>query len=376
MLTSDFDYSLPEELIAQEPPQRRASSRMMMLDISSGEASILPFGEIADFLRSGDCLTVNNTRVIKARLFAQRPSGAKLEIFLLARNGGVESYEWSCLIKPGKRAKPGTELPLLDKAGAPSKYSIGIVGPKGDGEFLVRLNPAQMDEILASCGHIPLPPYIKRSDEAADSERYQTVYAKEPGSVAAPTAGLHFDSETLQAIEAKGVKRAELTLHVGQGTFKPVSAERLEDHKMHSEEYTLPASTAEILNCTRKVGGRIMAAGTTSLRVLETCVGPDRLFAPQSGSTSIFIHPPQRPISADILLTNFHLPKSTLLMLVCSFAGSREMVLEAYRKAVAERMRFFSYGDCMLLRGRKEINIAFAGEDSGLPGEARRRSIA
>ena len=349
MLTSDFDYALPEELVAQAPPERRADSRMMVLEPATGNCRILPFKEIEGFLARGDCLVVNNTRVIKARLFALRPSGSRLEIFLLARSSGVAGDQWRCLIKPGKRAKLGARLPLLDSSFKESVHSVEIVSRTDDGEFIVRIDPAELDSILAVCGHIPLPPYIKRSDAVSDSERYQTVYAKAPGSVAAPTAGLHFDDATLQALAAKGVTRQELTLHVGQGTFKPVSAELLEGHKMHSEEFTFTPETASALNAARLSGGRIMAIGTTSLRVLESCVGSDRLFTAKSGSTEIFIHPPQRPRSADLLLTNFHLPKSTLLMLVCAFAGSREMVLDAYSMAVRERMRFFSYGDCMLL---------------------------
>ncbi len=349
MLTSDFDYALPEELIAQAPPERRADSRMMVLETASGRCRIMPFQEVGSFLSKGDCLVVNNTRVIKARLYALRPSGAKLEIFLLARRDGPLGREWRCLVKPGKRAKPGSRLQLLDSSFKESAHSVEIISRGDDGEFIVGIDPAELDAILASCGHIPLPPYIKRADAAPDSERYQTVYAKAPGSVAAPTAGLHFDEATLAALREKGVARHELTLHVGQGTFKPVTADTLEAHKMHSEDFSLSEATALALNAARLSGGRIMAVGTTSLRVLESCVGEDRLFKARTGSTEIFIHPPYRPRSADILLTNFHLPKSTLLMLVSAFAGSREMVLDAYAMAVRERMRFFSYGDCMLL---------------------------
>lgn len=348
MRTSDFDYALPAELIAQSPPERRAGSRMMVLETATGACRILPFEELRSFLSKGDCLVVNNTRVIKARLFALRPSGARLEIFLLAKDSGAGDV-WRCLVKPGKRAKLGERLPLLDDAFNASSFHAELLSRSDDGEFSVRLGPGGADSILASCGHMPLPPYIKRADASADSERYQTVYAKAPGSVAAPTAGLHFDAATLAALRSKGVLFQELTLHVGQGTFKPVTAELLEEHKMHTEEFTLSHETAAALNGARLAGGRIMAVGTTSLRVLESCVGPDHLFTARAGATDIFIHPPQRPRSADLLLTNFHLPKSTLLMLVCAFAGSREMVLDAYAKAVAERMRFFSYGDCMLV---------------------------
>ncbi len=344
MLTSDFDYVLPEELIAQKPPEDRGASRMLLLDTATGKSRIVPFHSLPDFLRRGDALVVNNSRVIRARLFAERPSGGRMELFLLERREGV----WRCLVKPGRRARAGEALSILRRDSSVSPFAAKIQGRDG-GDFFVSLHGAVDDEIIESCGHIPLPPYIKRSDELSDSERYQTVYAKTPGSVAAPTAGLHFDGATLDALKAKGVVLEELTLHVGQGTFKPVDVERIEDHKMHSEDFAISQECAANLNSARLAGGRILAVGTTSLRVLESCVSPGRMISPRSGSTDIFIHPPFVPRAADLLLTNFHLPKSTLLMLVCAFAGSREMVLDAYAFAVRERMRFFSYGDCMLV---------------------------
>ncbi len=350
MLASDFDYALPAELIAQSPPARRGDSRMLVLDIASGSASLHRFEELPAFLRQGDCMAFNNTKVIKARLFASRPSGAKTEILLLSPSASGLPGEWIALMKPGKRVKTGAPLELLDKDGIPSGLSLDVLSRTPDGEFSLRIEPSLLEEVLERCGHIPLPPYIKRSDEAADSSRYQTVFASAPGAVAAPTAGLHFTPESLERVKALGVFSAELTLHVGQGTFKPVSVENVEDHKMHSEDFVLPAQAADTLNSARRSGGRILAVGTTSLRVLETCVGADRLFASRAGSTDIFIHPPCRPRSAEMLLTNFHLPKSTLLMLVCAFAGSRENVMKAYELAIRERMRFFSYGDCMLLK--------------------------
>jgi len=350
MLASDFDFVLPEELVAQAPPERRGDSRMLVLDVASGSASLHRFEELPSFLRHGDCMALNNTKVIKARLFASRPSGARLEVFLLSPAPLGGEGAWTALMKPGKRVKTGLAMELLDKDGAPSGLFIEALARTESGEFVIRADPSAMPEILERCGHMPLPPYIKRSDAAADSERYQTVYASSPGAVAAPTAGLHFTPEIMAKAKDAGVSQVELTLHVGQGTFKPVSVETLEEHKMHSEDFVLSDSAASALNSARLAGGRILAVGTTSLRVLETCVGPDRLFKARSGSTDIFIRPPFKPLSADMLLTNFHLPKSTLLMLVCAFAGSRDNVMRAYELAIRERFRFFSYGDCMLLK--------------------------
>ena len=346
MRTADFDYSLPEELIAQNPPEHRGDSRMMVLHADTGAWEILPFCRIADFLRSGDCLTVNNTRVIRARLFALKETGAHLEIMLLHPES--DSERWSCFLKPGKRAPEGTVLTILRQDGTMSPFRLTVVGKDPSGVCSVAFDGAPVDRILEECGHIPLPPYIKRQSLPPDAERYQTVYAEKPGAVAAPTAGLHFTREILDGLEKKGVRRAELTLHVGAGTFKPVTEEEITDHKMHSEEYTFSEETASLLNETRRSGHRIAAVGTTTLRVLESCVTPDRFFHATTGSTEIFIHPPLPVLSADILLTNFHLPKSTLLMLVCAFAGY-EHTMNAYRAAVRERMRFFSYGDCMLI---------------------------
>ncbi len=346
MRTSDFDYTLPEELIAQNPPEHRGDSRMMVLDAGTGTCEIMPFRRITGYLRPGDCLTVNNTRVIRARLFARKDTGAHIEIMLLRPQ--ADPSRWSCFLKPGKRAPVGVTLALLRQDETDSPYSVTVVSKDPAGECIVEFSGASVDHILNECGHIPLPPYIKRQSLPPDAERYQTVYAEAPGAVAAPTAGLHFTREILAALEQNGVRRAELTLHVGQGTFKPVTADEITDHKMHSEEYILPEHVAGLLNETRRNGHRIAAVGTTSLRVLESCVNPDRTFRAQSGSTDIFIYPPHDVLSADILLTNFHLPKSTLLMLVCAFAGY-EHTMNAYRIAVRERMRFFSYGDCMLI---------------------------
>ena len=340
MRTSDFDYTLPEELIAQNPPEHRGDSRMMVLDAGTGTCEIMPFRRITGYLRPGDCLTVNNTRVIRARLFARKDTGAHIEIMLLRPQ--ADPSRWSCFLKPGKRAPAGVTLALLRQDETDSPYSVTVVSKDPAGECIVEFSGASVDHILNECGH------IKRQSLPPDAERYQTVYAEAPGAVAAPTAGLHFTREILAALEQNGVRRAELTLHVGQGTFKPVTADEITDHKMHSEEYILPEHVAGLLNETRRNGHRIAAVGTTSLRVLESCVNPDRTFRAQSGSTDIFIYPPHDVLSADILLTNFHLPKSTLLMLVCAFAGY-EHTMNAYRIAVRERMHFFSYGDCMLI---------------------------
>lgn len=358
MRTSDFDYSLPEELIAQKPPQKRGDSRMLVLDPATGACNIVPFSDFPGFMRSGDTVVINNTKVIRARLYAQKATGAKIEILLLspvAENissaSGKWSPRWNCLLKPAKRVEPGTVLSLLAADGQPSGKNIRLVSKDISGDCVVEFVEADVENTLKICGHIPLPPYIKRHDEAPDSERYQTLYASAPGAVAAPTAGLHFNTEVFAELERKGVTKTKLTLHVGQGTFKPVTADIVAEHKMHGERYTLSPETADMLNRTRTSGGRILAVGTTSLRTLESCVGNDGFFKASSGETSIFIHPPYKVRSADMLLTNFHLPKSTLLMLVCAFAGY-EATMKAYELAVKEKMRFFSYGDCMLITNR------------------------
>ncbi len=346
MHTSDFDYELPPELIAQNPPEHRGDSRMLVLHAATGECGIMPFSNIVRYLNPGDVLTVNNTRVIRARLYARKETGAKIEIMLLRPQ--ADPRRWICFLKPGKRAAEGTVLPLLNTEGTASGFQIQVLEKPLSGECTVELLGGDPQRILDLCGHIPLPPYIKRQDVPPDAERYQTVYAEAPGAVAAPTAGLHFSREILEELESKGVRKATLTLHVGQGTFKPVTVENIVDHKMHSEEYIFSEECAGLLNRTRAAGKRIFAVGTTSLRVLESCVQPDRTFQAHSGSTDIFIYPPYEILSADALLTNFHLPKSTLLMLVSAFAGI-ENIRKAYALAVRERMKFFSYGDCMLI---------------------------
>ena len=350
MHTSDFDYTLPEELIAQHPPENRGDSRMMVLDPAKGTMTIRPFAAITDYFERGDLLALNNTRVIRARLYARKDTGAKIEILLLTPvDGGTL---WSCLMKNTRRTPEGSRLVLLDREGNSSGRTVELVAKQENGNCMIRFGEPEVERTLAQCGHVPLPPYIRRGEDLPpDAERYQTVYAKAPGAVAAPTAGLHFTQEILDRLKAKGVTETELTLHVGQGTFKPVTVENIAEHPMHSEHFILTADAADQLDRTRAAGHRIAAVGTTSLRVLETVIGADGRFRAQETDTSIFIYPPYRIKSADMLLTNFHLPKSTLLMLVSAFAGF-ELVMEAYRYAVQEKMRFFSYGDCMLILNR------------------------
>ena len=349
MRTADFDYDLPEELIAQEPSQVRGEDRMLVLDPATSDVTVGMFESLPDYLRPGDAIVLNNTRVIPARMFARKePTGAEVELFYL--NPDSEG-RWICLAKGAKRLKEGTVLSLRTSDGELSEYSVTVAGKLPDGTCLIDLAGNDPAGLFATCGHLPLPPYIKRPDQPLDSDRYQTIYAQRRGAVAAPTAGLHFTERTFAALEAKGVKRIELTLHVGAGTFKPVSEENIEDHPMHAEQFVFPPDAADRLNRVRASGGRILAVGTTSLRTLESCVDDRGVFSPRSGETSIYIYPPYRVKSADMLLTNFHLPKSTLLMLVSAFAGM-EPVRKAYEMAVRERMKFFSYGDCMLITGR------------------------
>lgn len=354
MLISEFDYDLPEELIAQNPPEKRGGSRMLVLNPALGGMEIVPFARLDEYLESGDVVAVNDTKVIRARLFARKDTGAKIEIFLLGlADGGRSGSRWLCLMKPAKRVSPGTVLTMLlrDGASPAPQYRARLVSKDAAGTCIVEFEGTETETILRECGHLPLPPYIKRPDGEADSARYQTVYAEIPGAVAAPTAGLHFTQEMFRKLSDKGVDTAKLTLHVGAGTFKPVEETTVEAHKMHTERYFFSEDAASRLNLARTAGHRILAVGTTSLRTLETCVGEDGLFQAGSGETGIYIHPPYKIRSADMLLTNFHLPKSTLLMLVSAFAGM-ETIRRAYQLAIRERMRFFSYGDCMLILNR------------------------
>ena len=351
--TSLFDYKLPPELIARYPAARRDGSRMMVLDRKTGECEIHPFTDILTYLAPGDAIICNNTRVCRGRMFARKggtEEGAKFEILLVEPCNGIPG-EWNCMIKPGKRAKAGVHAVLLEQDGALSRDGDGftVVERNGDDTFHIRFDRDDDRVLQERYGHIPLPPYLNRDAEPEDNERYQTVYATVPGAVAAPTAGLHFTPEILTAAREMGVNLGEVTLHVGPGTFKPVSAEFAEEHKMHFEEYLLPETVAALANSTRAAGNKVLAVGTTTVRVLESCCDRQGILTPGSGRTDIFLHPPYKAVAADMLLTNFHLPCSTLLMLVSCFC-EREMVLAAYRKAVEAKMRFYSYGDCMLLK--------------------------
>lgn len=351
--TSLFDYDLPDELIARYPAETRGTSRMMILDRKTGNATPGSFADIVNYLAPGDILVWNDTRVLKGRMYGRKmpdlENGAKFELLLVSPENGVPGL-WNVLLKPGKRAKNGTCVALCDSSGKVNAHGdyFEVIEKRGDG-YIVRFSNTDTALMQERYGNIPLPPYIGREAEESDAERYQTVYARHPGAVAAPTAGLHFTDDILDRIRAKGVTTLSLTLHVGPGTFKPVEVENAEEHRMHFEEFILPEDTANIINRARKEGHKVMAVGTTTVRVLESCAEPDGTLVPQSGSTGIFLYPPYKPRSVDMLLTNFHLPKSTLLMLVSCFS-CREKVLEAYELAKREKFHFYSYGDCMLLK--------------------------
>lgn len=339
MKTSDFYYDLPQELIAQTPLQRRDSSRLMTLDRHSGAIGHHHFYELPDFLREGDCLVLNNSRVLPARLIGHRETGGAAEVLLLTDRG---DNVWECLVRPGKKLRAGASVSFGD-----GQLTAQIQEVLPDGNRLVHFQYEGIFlEILEQLGKMPLPPYIK--EELADGERYQTVYSKVAGSAAAPTAGLHFTPELLKQVEEKGVQLAYVTLHVGLGTFRPVKEEELETHDMHSEYCVIPPEAAEIINRTKERGGRVICVGTTSCRTLESFAEKDGRIVPQSGWTNIFIYPGYRFKCLDALITNFHLPESTLIMLVSALAG-REHTLAAYQEAVKERYRFFSFGDAMLI---------------------------
>ncbi len=342
MKTSDFDFYLPEELIAQTPLENRTASRLLKLDSSANQLEDKHFYDVIDEFEAGDVLVLNNTRVLPARLHGVKPdTGGHLEVLLL---NNEEGDRWETLVKPAKKAKIGTKISFGD-----GMLTAEVVGEKDHGGRIIEFSYEGIFlEVLESLGEMPLPPYIK--ERLDDPDRYQTVYAKENGSAAAPTAGLHFTQELLAKIEAKGVKVAYLTLHVGLGTFRPVSADDLSEHEMHSEFYSLPQETADLLNEAKAKGGRIIAVGTTSIRTLET-VGTkfNGEIKADSDWTSIFIAPGYQFKVVDAFITNFHLPKSTLVMLVSAFAG-RETVLNAYAHAVKERYRFFSFGDAMFVK--------------------------
>lgn len=339
MNKSDFDFYLPEELIAQTPLEKRDTSRLLHLDKQTGDIEHKHFYDIKQYLHKGDCLVLNDSRVLPARLIGARPTGGTVELVLLKDLG---DNRWECLSRPGRKTKPRQELVFGngELTAVVEEVTLGgnrIVKFSYEGIFL---------EILERLGKMPLPPYIK--EELQDSERYQTVYSKELGSAAAPTAGLHFTKELLAEIADMGVKICYVTLHVGLGTFRPVKADKIEDHEMHSEFCIVPDETAETVNAVKRAGGRVIAVGTTSCRTLESFTTEDGTLQATSGWTNIFIYPGYKFKCIDALITNFHLPESTLIMLVSALAG-RENILNAYNTAVKERYRFFSFGDAMMI---------------------------
>lgn len=339
MKTSDFNYYLPEELIAQTPLEHRDDSRLMTLDKHTGKVGHQHFYDLPKYLRAGDCLILNNSRVLPARLIGHRPTGGACEVLLLKDRG---EDLWECLVRPGRKLKPGATVQFGE-----GQLNAEIEAEIEDGKRLVRFHYKGIFlEVLEQLGRMPLPPYIKA--ELQDNERYQTVYSKVLGSAAAPTAGLHFTPELLEQIQAMGVKLAYVTLHVGLGTFRPVKAEDIEEHEMHSEYCEIPQETADIINETKRNGGRVICVGTTSCRTVESFASEDGTMTARSGWTNIFIYPGYRFKAMDALVTNFHLPESTLIMLVSALAG-RDHVLAAYEEAVRERYRFFSFGDAMFI---------------------------
>lgn len=339
MKTSDFDYELPEELIAQTPLERRDSSRLMTLDKNTGETGHWHFYDLPRFLRPGDCLVLNDSRVLPARLIGHRPTGGVCEVLLLVDRG---DNLWECLVRPGRKLHPGAQVIFGE-----GQLTATVEEEVEDGKRLVRFHYQGIFlEILEQLGKMPLPPYIKA--ELEDNERYQTVYSKVMGSAAAPTAGLHFTPELLEQIQAMGVNICYVTLHVGLGTFRPVKAEDIQDHTMHSEFCMISKETADLINQTKRSGGRVICVGTTSCRTIESFASEDGTMSECSGWTNIFIYPGYRFKVLDALITNFHLPQSTLVMLVSALAG-REHVLAAYGEAVQKNYRFFSFGDAMLI---------------------------
>ena len=339
MNKSDFDFYLPEELIAQTPLEKRDNSRLLHLDKNTGKIEHKHFYDIKQYIRPGDCLVLNDSRVLPARLIGTRPTGGAVELVLLKDLG---DNCWECLSRPGRKTKPGQELIFGN-----GELTAVVQDLTQGGNRIVKFDYKGIFlEILERLGKMPLPPYIK--EELQDSERYQTVYSKELGSAAAPTAGLHFTKELLSEIEDMGVSICCVTLHVGLGTFRPVKAENIEDHDMHSEFCIIPEETAKTVNDTKKAGGRVIAVGTTSCRTLESFTTDDGVLQATSGWTNIFIYPGYTFKCIDALITNFHLPESTLIMLVSALAG-RECILNAYKTAVNEKYRFFSFGDAMFI---------------------------
>ncbi|MBU0678766.1 MAG: tRNA preQ1(34) S-adenosylmethionine ribosyltransferase-isomerase QueA [Verrucomicrobia bacterium] len=343
--TDQFDYDLPPELIAQEPAEKRDASRMLVLDRATGELQHRSAVNLPEYLRAGDLLILNDTRVIPARIFGRKEAtGGKVEFLILEEKS---RNMWEVLMRSSRRPAVGSRVLLAD-----GKAIATVIEDGEEGRAVVQIaSDTPLLELLDVYGITPLPPYIHRSgqqDKQEDRSRYQTVYAREPGAVAAPTAGLHFTESMFTALEAKGVATAKLTLHVGIGTFKPVTSERVEDHQMESERYVISDGTADAIRQTKERGGRVIAVGSTSVRTLEASAGEAGEVTAGSGRTNLFIYPPYEFRIVDAVLTNFHLPKSTLIMMMSAFAG-RELIMSAYEEAVRERYRFFSYGDCMLI---------------------------
>ena len=338
--TADYDFDLPPAQIAQQPLERREDSRLLIIERESERLTHARFSDVAHLMDAGDALVLNTTRVVRARLLGTRDSGAAAEIMLLRRRGdGL----WEAMVHPGGKLKPGRRVRIADD------LQVEILETTERRTRLVRLQSSLGDDAaIERFGHIPLPPYIQRSDSPSDELRYQTVYAREAGSVAAPTAGLHFTESLLAAIEQQGVRRADIVLHVGAGTFKPVEVDDPAEHQMHEEWFELPAPSAAVLNETRALARSIWAVGTTATRTLESAVRPDGRFEPVSGDTRIFIRPPYAFRAVDKLITNFHLPRSTLIMLVAAFAGY-DLTMRAYQEAIDAGYRFYSYGDAMVV---------------------------
>ncbi|MBI5919984.1 MAG: tRNA preQ1(34) S-adenosylmethionine ribosyltransferase-isomerase QueA [Nitrosomonadales bacterium] len=341
MRTDQFDFDLPEHLIAQHPPAQRGGSRL--LHLHDGQRDHRHFTDLPELLRAGDLLVLNDTRVLKARLFGVKQSGGQVEVLV---ERVLNEHEALAQVRASKSPRAGTHLLLA------GELPVEVLGRESEFYRLRFTGKESVHDALERCGHLPLPPYITHAAGEEDDSRYQTVFAREPGAVAAPTAGLHFDEAMLATLNARGVRSAQVTLHVGAGTFKPVRAENISEHVMHSERYSIPQATVEAIRETRARGGRVVAVGTTSLRALESAAAKSAAsgseFSADSGETNIFITPGYRFRVVDVLLTNFHLPRSTLLMLVCAFGGMDEL-LTAYREAVAQGYRFFSYGDAMLI---------------------------
>lgn len=348
MLTESLNYELPEELIAQKPADKRTASRLLVLDRAGDAIADKTFSDITEYLQPGDCLVLNDTKVLPARFFAQRKTGARLEgLFIEELEGG----RWQVMLKNSRKIKPGEIIELIGNDKTPF-CEVTAVERMDDGQWILNVHAeGNPEDILAKTGFPPLPPYIKRDDNslaaADDFSRYQTVYAKNAGAIAAPTAGMHFTTELMDELKQMGVKIAYVTLHVGAGTFKPVTAENLADHPMHSERYSLDADNAEIINKAKGSGGRVVAVGTTSVRTLET-IAADGEVRPAQGATRLFIKPGFEFKAVDVIITNFHLPKSTLIALVGAFAGL-DTIMNAYAYAIEQKYRFYSYGDSMII---------------------------